>query len=441
MQMKDPRRLLKMVVKGGLAIFDQGLVTGSNFLVNIVLARWLPADQYGAYAIAFSVFLLVGMLYQSLLLEPMGVFGASTYKNSLRGYFKDMLGLHAISSLVIVVVTGSAAGIAFELGKANGLAGALFGIALAAPLILLFWLVRRGFYIQLAPGPSTVAGVVYCLITLGGLMLAYRQGWLSPFTALLLMGVGGLGAAVPLLMYLMRTLSPDVSTTDFSETCLRHWRYGRWALASSTLAWVPVNIFYPLVSSFAGIAQAGDLKALVNLTAPVWQPVAALSTLLLPYATKTQEQKGAADAHRLSRQVSLVFMSGTAVYWCLLFLFRNSAFHALYSGRYAGVMYLIPVLALGSTFWSGFVGPANALRAMESPMSVFYAVVFASAAAIVIGVPCTRFLGLKGAIWAMTASQGIGFVAANLLLRRRVHKDSRPLDFQGTPEIAPGLRP
>jgi O-antigen/teichoic acid export membrane protein len=437
-QMIRPRKLIKLLVKGGLAILDQGLVTGSNFFISIVLARWLSAEQYGAYAVAFVVFLLLGMLYQSLLLEPMGVFGASAYRTCLRSYLKALLALHLFISFVIILVIGSAAGIAFRLGGTKSLAGALLGIALAGPLVLMFWLVKRAFYIQLSPGPSTVGGFLYCVLTLTGLVLAYRHRWLSPFTALLLMGIGGLGAGIPLLVYLMRGLAADVGTTTLSETWHRHWRYGQWSLASSGLAWVPVNIFYPLVSSFWGMAQAGELRALVNFSAPVGQPIAALATLLLPYATRTQEKEGSIGAGALSRRVSWGFMCATVAYWSVLLVFKEPAFRILYSGRYTGVAYLLPAIALGSIFWSGFVGPANALRAMESPASVFIAVCFASAISVAIGVPATRLLGLKGAVWAMTVSQALGFLAAVVLLRRRVHGSSRlvpVLDLATTTQV------
>src|SRR3954451_1960960 len=56
--------------KGGLAILDQGLISGSNFLIGILLARWLIPAEYGAFSLAFSVFLLLSYVYQSLLSEP-----------------------------------------------------------------------------------------------------------------------------------------------------------------------------------------------------------------------------------------------------------------------------------------------------------------------------------------------------------------------------------
>ena len=42
--------------KSVLAVMDQGLVSGSNFLIGVLLARWLAPEQFGAYALAFSLF-------------------------------------------------------------------------------------------------------------------------------------------------------------------------------------------------------------------------------------------------------------------------------------------------------------------------------------------------------------------------------------------------
>src|SRR5579863_1711916 len=66
--------------KSGFAVADQGFISGSNFVLSILLARWMGADQYGAYALAFSIFILLSLLYLSMVLEPMAVFGASTYR-------------------------------------------------------------------------------------------------------------------------------------------------------------------------------------------------------------------------------------------------------------------------------------------------------------------------------------------------------------------------
>ncbi|GIX47763.1 MAG: hypothetical protein KatS3mg131_1974 [Candidatus Tectimicrobiota bacterium] len=64
-------RLVRWARKGGLAVLDQGLFSGANFLVNILLARWLPPEEYGAFAVALSVFYLLAGFHTAVLTEPM----------------------------------------------------------------------------------------------------------------------------------------------------------------------------------------------------------------------------------------------------------------------------------------------------------------------------------------------------------------------------------
>src|SRR5258708_15442218 len=118
--------------KGSLAILDQALISGSNFLVGIFLARWLAPAQYGAYALGFSVFLLLTFLYQSLLLEPMSVFSGSAYRKSLRGYLGALLWIHFSLTAVGIVVLGTATLVAYKWGMPD-LPGALLGVTLGSP--------------------------------------------------------------------------------------------------------------------------------------------------------------------------------------------------------------------------------------------------------------------------------------------------------------------
>src|ERR1700736_6849789 len=132
------RKLTRWVTKGGLAILDQGLISGSNFLIGILLARWLIPAQYGAFSLAFSVFLLLSYVYHSLLSEPQGVFSGSAYRHCLRGYLKALLGIQAILTVFGLVLLGGSAAVVYFMGKADGLPGALAGVAIASPCILFF---------------------------------------------------------------------------------------------------------------------------------------------------------------------------------------------------------------------------------------------------------------------------------------------------------------
>jgi O-antigen/teichoic acid export membrane protein len=188
------------------------------------------------------------------------------------------------------------------------------------------------------------------------------------------------------------------------------------------MMWIPINAFYPLLSRLSGMAQAGELKALMNFAAPMLQACAALHTLILPYAARVLQEKGSAGVSVLLRRMTLLCVSCAVPYWVVLLLFQGPAVRMLYSDRYTEVAYLLPVVALASVAGSAFFGPSIVLRSMESPGLIFAAVSVSSGISVAIGIPLIRALGVGGAVWSIALSETLAFVAAVVLLRRKARR-------------------
>src|SRR3974377_294514 len=139
------------ISKGFLAILDQGATSGSNFLVSICLARWLVPKQYGAYALAYQGLILLALVQEALLQEPMLVFGRSIYLDSFREYSRVLLRIYAVIAWGVTLGLGFPAWVVGALGCAGLFSRALAGAALASPGVLLWWLTRRAFYARLTP--------------------------------------------------------------------------------------------------------------------------------------------------------------------------------------------------------------------------------------------------------------------------------------------------
>jgi len=413
-------RLIPWLHKGGCAVLDQGLISGSNFALSVLLARWLVPEQYGAYAVAFGFFILVSLVYSALVLEPMAVFGGSSYRDRLRGYLNSVMRIHVVMSLLLVVIFGVSAFVVWKVTAGNGLAGAIAGVTIASPFILVFALARRTFYLELSPAKAAVGALVYCTITLTCLFLVYQKAWLSPFSAFLILGAGALATSIYLFIRLYAELSATKMTDSVGYVWGRHWRYGSWALLSCVASWIPANIYYPLLSSFGTMAQSGQLKALMNFTLPVEQVKGALGLLFLPYAANVLEKQGRKSGGSLSRRMTLVAVGVAVAYWIVILATQKTAFHALYSGRYMEVAHLLPIVAIGSIAWCGSFGSAIALRAMEAPSSVFIAFGLSTVASTIVGIPAAKIWGLTGAIWGMNVSDLLSWMFLIWLLRRKM---------------------
>ena len=424
------QKMLRWGTKGSLAILEYGLIAGSNFVLGFLLARWMTPEQYGAYGLGFSIFLLLSFLYQALLLEPMSVYGGSTYSENLRGYMRTSLRMHNAISAVIFIVFAVAAAVTFWIGKSPALAGALAGLTIAAPCIFLFWLGRRGFYLKISPGPAAIGAVLYFILVVGGAFVIHKLNILSSFSAFLLMGLAALACGIALMMALRKMLDPSTHIPDLNHTWRKHWTYGKWALGSSIVGWIPTYLYFSIVSIFAGIAHAGELRALMNLAGPVLQTYAALSMLFLPYASRLQAREGNAGTYGLTWKMTALFTAGAVVYWAAVIPFRVTILKYLYAGNYGNISDYLPFFALETIIWSASVGASIVLRAMESPRSMFFANCAASVITFVVGIPATKYFGLWGVVWSIILANTAALVIVIVLLRKKSKEGAPPnLEF------------
>jgi O-antigen/teichoic acid export membrane protein/thymidylate kinase len=409
------------VLKGSLAIADQGLISGSNFVLSILLARYLGADQYGAYALAFSTFVLLSLIHQALVLEPLSVFGPSVYRNSLRHYLGLVMWLQLGMGAIFVIVGSSVGVLSSFLREPSHLATAFAGIAFAAPCVLLFWFARRAFYLQLLPGKALIGAFAYSALLWFGIWALGRGKVLSPFSAFLVMGSCALLTSILLLIRLqpavgMKGIAAWLALREVSE---RHWRYGVWALVSGLFFWIPWNIFYPLVARFSGLSEAGTLRALLNLALPITSAYAAFSMLFLSHTARLGHEGGWESVKGQAWRIAGLYALGSGSYWLLVCLFRSQVIHFLYAGQYSQVIPLVPVLAISSILSGAAMGPTITIRAMRSPATVSLIYFGASIVALLVGIPACRAWGFRGAILAILLSSMTAFLAGFQMLRSR----------------------
>jgi O-antigen/teichoic acid export membrane protein len=385
-----PRGLL---TKGFWAVTDQGLFAVSNFSLNVMLARWLPAKDYGAFTVAFTIFLLVGTFHTALLTEPMLVFGPGRYRGRLAEYLSVLLsghwGLAALGS-VLLGLSGLVVG---AFGPST-LSSALFGFALAGPLILLPWFMRRACYIRLEPHLAASGGIVYLILMVIGLLALYRLASLSMVPAIGVMALASLIASLWLASRLRVSGSPATASGLAGEAFRDHWGYGRWAVATMALGWIPGNVYYLLLPLWQGLEAGAALKAVTNLILPIQHMYGALGMLLVPALVRARDR---AKFDRLVHVGAVLLSAGSLAYWMLLITFHRSVMAWLYGGQYAGyveVLWLLGIVLLAGALGSVLGG---ALRALERPDQVCRASWFSTVVVLTFGVGSMVLWGVRGA--------------------------------------------
>ena len=401
------------LARGGASIADQAMLAGANFVVSLLLARWLPPARYGAFALAYSVFTLFGVFHTSVFAEPMLVFGAGRYSGRFGRYVGILtLGHFVVMAPVCLLLLGASVllGHLYSVEVQRALAA----LAVSGPFILLLWLLKRAFYVGLKPGWALAGSASYLALLLGSFFLLRAAGRVSPASAILAMGWSGLPAAALLL----RGLRPQWRDGGLHarEVIAGHWRYSRWAVGSAALGWVPANLYFTLLPLWAGLEGVASLRALTNLVLPVGNSITALSLLLVPLLARHRGEGRA----RLARTMGIflaLFLAGAGLYYVGLVSFRGDVLHVVYGGRYDSAAPLVPLVGL-LPFTSGFAAVwGAALRVLERPDRVFWSSLVSSAVTLGAGIYLARRLAEAGALWGLLVSSVAGALMLGLLYR------------------------
>jgi len=399
-------------VRGVVSIADQGLISGANFLVLILFARWLSPSDYGAVSVGMSVFLFAANFYNALLLEPMSVLGPRQFDSRLGDYFACTLRLHVA---LAGALSGGLLGAALVLARATPpLAGALAGGAASSFAVLLMWLLRRMCYVIGEPALALRGSVTFPIGALAGASAAYVWGWRSPWVAFLILGFAAAGAGASLGFALRsrpfaNTAAPSPRRALLVEIVRSHWNYGRWTLGVCLTYWLANSAIPVMIGLHAGLDGAGSLRALENLVFPVLQATNALSLMLLPWVSRQIESCGLAFARAFPRRGMLAGAAVTGSYLGAMLVFRGPLLELLYGkGAYEELPGLLPLMAAAAMVRGvSDVSVSVALKGAARPDAQFWSSLAGAVFVLSGGSLLIRHCGVAGAALTMLLSNAL----------------------------------
>ncbi len=415
----SPRRLVAWARKGGLAVIDQGLFSGANFLVNILLARWLPPEEYGAFAVALSVFYLLASFHTAVLTEPMMVFGAGKYREYFRKYLGMLLYGHWGIALLIAGGLGAAAFVMQRMGSL-AMAKALAGLAVASPFLLLLWLTRRACYVPMRPAWAAAGSGINLVIVLAGVFLLWRSGRLSAFSGLVLLGGGAFFTSFVVLSLALRPQAAGFVGNPTAEMVVKeHWGYGSWNMVSLIAYWGSGQVLMLLIPIFLGLSASAAVAAVWNLYRPVSLFMQSLGLVLLPVFSRwVGEGLPVGEVRRRAMRFILLFGGAVAVYGLFLTVFAKPILRLLYAGRYDAHWLLVGLFGLSTvaSMATGMFVLVFKARGKTREVSKVW-----SLSAVLVGivsVPLMMVAGLEGAIFGVMVAYSIAALAAYVGITR-----------------------
>ena len=378
------------------SVADQATFSGTNFALNVLLARWLTSEGYGSFSVAWSVCLILAAVHNALIIEPMMVVGPSDFGTRLGSYLKRVTKLNVATVFVMGLVAAGASVFYHDLAVRD----ALSALGLALPGYLFLITCRREQYIIDRPIRAFYLSLAYAFLLSAALVALHSSGELVAWNAVLVTGVSLL---VALWALFRRDLPLDYqpSPHTLGEISSAHWGYGKWLFASAMLGIGISDLQVLLLSKMVDLESAGALRALMNFIAPVGQLFTVLSVFMLPKLARSMKDRGVGLGLRRSSLYALCIIALALAYSSALVLFGRPLEHLLYGERMAAYVDDLPWLALAALLSGVSIAFTTPLRAAQNSQHAL----FAGIAATVVGLGSSLVLlpryGLQGAFLSL----------------------------------------
>jgi O-antigen/teichoic acid export membrane protein len=402
-----------------ITLADQAVVSGSNFLIGIVLARVLGIEGYGLFALLWMVVLFGKSINQAFVTRPMLTLAPKKSLSDFRSYlatlhYLQFLTAFGISFFVLIFLFF---GQYFDLEIRDS---RWFWVV---PSIVFFHLLYDFYRSQAFVRQEVVFALLLDIVLFGGHFLAIFLLWywenLSVTDALIGIGLAHIAAAV---LGLLRYSSFGASWEVLKETVIYHFHFSKWLLGTALLQWFSGNFFIIVAAALMSERAVGAIRIVQNVMGLTHVLFLAMENVVPVKAALHYKEGGRQQLNTYLRYVTSRAAIPVGGLLLGLAIFRAPVIEWLYGADYLEYSYL--VLGFCLTYILVFLGhPLRfALMTLEITKPIFISYILGSAFSLVLAYPLVGAYGLVGVLVGLFVTQGLSQLVYVYYLKNQPQK-------------------
>lgn len=410
---------------GVVAVADQALVSGTNFVTAILLARLCTKEEFGAYVLALSVLFFLNGIQTALITGPMMVLGAAKEHDEFRRYVTAL----GVFQLVVAAGAGllalAVAGVMALTPAGPGLRGAFLGMSAAIFFVQGQDFCRRVLFTRLKPGRVLANDIVFCTIRLVGVvLLAWMDSQLPEAERVWLTGRNaffchGVAATVGLMVGLWQLRGWLGRTLEGAREALReNWGFGKWGLGGTFGQYSLTYAANFAAALFGGTAATANLEAPRLLVAPVHMLIQALMGFIPPHLSRRLSQRGPSSLALLLRHFALLLSIPVLGYLIVVAVFCKIALVTALGEQYADKWSLLLLWLLLYAVLAFRSIPVVGLAVLRRPDLTMLASIFLGMLSVLL-TPVLGWIGQEHGVLAARLICELLLLAVTLVWMRR----------------------
>lgn len=390
----------------GLPIADQFASTLGNFLVAIVAARLLTKVGFGAFSIAYTVYILVIVVIQGTV-GHIVLSRLTPDSDAARPLWPAVLGITAIAGLI---AAGASAAIGAAIGGQAG--DALIAMAIVLPGLAIQDVLRYCFISSERPSAAFANDFLWLIAILPAMELTHQFFTTSGSSLILAWGLTGVFAGF--VGCLWGRVLPHPARGLAWIRANRHLAlpYFGEVLCVSGSQQIALLALAPI----AGIMAVAATRGVFVLFGPLTVFASGLVLALIPDASRLRSLP-----RELSRRIvvssCLIFLA-TMVWTGIGYVIPATAGEELLGQTWPSARPLILAAGLGFAVSAAMVGPVSGLRALRASRHSLNARMWTLPLMLLFSLSFAALWGAQGFVIGSTIESTISLVLVGLAFRR-----------------------
>lgn len=405
------------------ALADQAVVSGSNFILGILLARMLGIAEFGVYSLAMLVILFANMIQQSAINAPMMSIGPKQVKADMPTYYGSVFAQSIIFSSVSAILTFLGVKILSSSIESWNIESLALPLSINVFLVQMQDFIRRYFYTAEKPACSFITDFIRYigLIVFLGIMF---WGASISLNAQYVFWASSVFTLISIIFLIKNFLGLSFSLVAFKIHLKRHWNFSKWLTASAFLQWFTGNIFTITAGTMLGTSAVGALKAAQSLLGITHIVFLALENIVPIKAAKLYHNKQIEQMKQYLTKTAIIGVTCVIIVSAIFAIYPKFWFSLLFGEEFVQYSYLIRYICVFYIIVSLLLPIRFALRAIEDNKIFFYAYVLISVLSIISVVWVVGTFGVEGVAVASIITQVILVILASWYLRKRLIEGS-----------------
>jgi len=385
-----------------IILIDQALVSGSNFIFGILLARFMGLENYGLFVMGWLLVLFVSSIHLAYIIKPLyTLYPKQKNKNH---YLANLTAIQIIFSALTFLLVFVFCSVIINIYPEWNIPGIALNLAASASLFILSDYVRKLFFVLHRPISALGQDILYYIVLFTIFTVLVHLGRLSISTSFLAVNLSFI-LSISLSILLNKLNYP--SFKRIKKTIKINWTFSKYLVGTALLQWLSANLFIVIAAGLLGPLAIGAIRIIQNIVGVLHVLFLAMENIVPLQASHILKKQGNAGVINYILKISKQALIPAILFIITIILFNKEILKFLYGQEYVQFHQLLTAFSILYLFI--FLGTLLrfVIRTFENNKVIFQSYIFTSITSIAIAKPLISHLGLAGVMFGLFLMQFI----------------------------------